>query len=234
MARVLFTAVVADMRNKLNGTVFSKNKAGAYTRTKVTPVNPQSASQIASRQRLSQFSNEFRNLTASQVAAWNDFARNNAQGTDIFGNPKYLSGLSTFVRLNSNLAIANADIILDPPPLVSPLALSITAASTEITAGVLSKSSVTISPGVLTATSVAVYATPSYPVSQTYNTNRFRLIKVVTNPSSGLINCTAEYLARFGTPVLGQKVSYYVESISTVSGFRVLGAEMLTIVEPGT
>jgi hypothetical protein len=29
MAKVLFTAVVADMRNKLNGTVFSKNRYGA-------------------------------------------------------------------------------------------------------------------------------------------------------------------------------------------------------------
>ena len=41
MAKILTTAIVADIRNKLNGSVFSKNRYGAYVRTKVTPVNPQ-------------------------------------------------------------------------------------------------------------------------------------------------------------------------------------------------
>ena len=103
MARVLFTAVVADMRNKLNGTVFSKNKSGAYTRTKVTPVNPQSASQTQNRQRLSRFSQLWRTLSIAAITAWNDLAKSQPFGTDVFGNPKFLSGLSLFVKLNSNI-----------------------------------------------------------------------------------------------------------------------------------
>ena len=53
MAKILMTAIVADIRNKLNGSVFSKNRYGAYVRTKVTPVNPQSTAQQNTRNNLS-------------------------------------------------------------------------------------------------------------------------------------------------------------------------------------
>ena len=43
MAKIKMTAIVADMRNKLNGSVFSRNRGGAYIRTKVTPINPQTS-----------------------------------------------------------------------------------------------------------------------------------------------------------------------------------------------
>ena len=50
MAKVLFSALISDMRNKLNGSVFAKNRGGSYLRTKVTPVNPQTVAQVHKRQ----------------------------------------------------------------------------------------------------------------------------------------------------------------------------------------
>lgn len=114
MAKVLFTAVVADMRNKLNGTVFSKNRYGAYTRTKVTPVNRRSDAQMLQRSQLGSLSASWRGLTEAQRTAWNDAAINFPR-TDIFGNKKILSGQALYVGLNTNLLNAGEGIISAPP-----------------------------------------------------------------------------------------------------------------------
>src|SRR5437867_2761155 len=117
MAKLLFTAVVADMRNKLNGTVFSKNRYGAYARTKVTPVNPQSTAQQNQRNTLSTNSAAWRGLTEAQRQSWIDGAIN-FPTTDIFGNSKILSGQALYVKFNNNLAsIGVAPIDTAPTPV---------------------------------------------------------------------------------------------------------------------
>jgi len=99
MAKVKFTAFMADARGKLNGTVFSKNRGGSYVRTKVTPSNPQTSFQSAVRQRLSSLSASFRALSASQILAWNN-AVGDFLSTNIFGDTVTPSGLQLFVKLN--------------------------------------------------------------------------------------------------------------------------------------
>ncbi len=69
MAKIKMTAIVADIRNKLNGTVFAKNRGGAYMRTKVTPVNRQTSDQSTVRNRLGSFAQGFRGLTQDQITA---------------------------------------------------------------------------------------------------------------------------------------------------------------------
>jgi hypothetical protein len=43
--KMKFGAIVTEGRGKIGGHVASKNKSGAYLRTKVTPVNRQSVAQ---------------------------------------------------------------------------------------------------------------------------------------------------------------------------------------------
>ena len=54
--KIKFGAIVVDGRNKIGGHVMSKNRAGAYMRTKVSPVNPRSLDQMSVRSRLSAIS----------------------------------------------------------------------------------------------------------------------------------------------------------------------------------
>ena len=49
MAKIKFGMMMTDARGKLGGQVFSKNKGGAYVRTKVTPSNPQTIAQTTRR-----------------------------------------------------------------------------------------------------------------------------------------------------------------------------------------
>src|SRR3546814_3353017 len=49
ISKVKFGALMTDARGKLGGHVFSKNRAGSYLRTKVTPVNQQTSYQTSVR-----------------------------------------------------------------------------------------------------------------------------------------------------------------------------------------
>ena len=80
-----FGAIVVDGRGKIGGHVATKNKSGSYFRTKVTPVNPQSASQNSVRSRLATRAQAWKGLTAAQRTSWNA-AVNDFQRTNIFGD----------------------------------------------------------------------------------------------------------------------------------------------------
>jgi len=73
MARILGFQY-GEMRGKLGGNVFSRNKAGAYVRAKVTPVNPQTVIQQEARYRFGNMSILFQSLTTTQKGCWQIFA----------------------------------------------------------------------------------------------------------------------------------------------------------------
>ena len=156
MAKVKFSALVSEMRNKLNGSVFSKNRAGNYLRNKVTPVNPQTIAQVAARNRLSSWSQAFRGLTAAQIASWNS-AVEQFKTTDIFGDMKTPSGINLFTRLNINLDLVGGTNITTPP-------LPVTLGQIEGLALVSDVSSSTVT---LTWTSGAVPANTAWLIEAT-------------------------------------------------------------------
>ena len=132
MAKVKFTAVVADMRNKLNGSVFARNRGGAYVRTKVTPLNPQSVRQVAARNLLTSLAQGFRSLSQAQITAWNE-AVTQWQTTDIFGDLVSPTGLALYVRLNSNISNGGGTLITTPPAPVGASALTEISLSAAVT-----------------------------------------------------------------------------------------------------
>ena len=107
-------ALVVDGRGKIGGQVASKNRSGAYLRTKVTTVNPRSTSQISVRNRLAGLSQGWRGLSAANRAAWNgavaDFAK-----TNIFGDLVNPTGFNLYQRLNNNLLRIGESALSTPP-----------------------------------------------------------------------------------------------------------------------
>lgn len=216
MAKVLFTAVVADMRNKLNGTVFSKNRYGAYTRTKVTPVNPQSADQQLVRGRFGARSAAWRGLTDSQRQSWIDGA-SSFPVFDIFGNSKILSGQALYNKLNLNLAQAGQAAIATCPAAVaiqSLVSMAVTAdvsdATVELTAGIAAV------PAGFTA---IVFATPGYGAGISFVKNKFRfLTTIAAGISLGAADYGPEWTTKFGSLVAGQKLSLFMFLVSNTTG----------------
>jgi len=213
MAKVLFTAIVAEMRNKLNGNVFSKNRGGNYLRNKVTPVNPNTTYQADQRATLSAHSAGWRGLTQAQRDAWNDAAASFPY-TDIFGNVKILSGQQLYVKLNTNLSNIGEANISDPPtpvavPLVTPTAATAAAGGAK---------TVTISPATVpTGYTLVVWASPSVSPGISFMKNKVRFLGEFT-VTSGVATITTAYNARFGDVVAGQKVEFRTVLISNDSG----------------
>lgn len=215
MAKILYTAVVADMRGKLNGTVFSKNRGGAYTRTKVTPSNPRTTAQNTVRQRLATYSQGWRALTATQLAAWNA-AVENYKKTDIFGAIKNPSGINLYVKINANLTEAGqAAITLPalPGAVTGPVSLTLTGAAGANTLSLA-----------YTATPVAagmtwiVYATPQVSPGVSFVKNQFRKLGTIAAAAASPDNIDAAYTAKFGTLVAGQKIYVQVVAVNNTTG----------------
>ena len=66
-----FGAVIVAGSGKVGGHVASHNRGGAYLRTKVTPVNPNTSYQAGVRNRLATIATSWKGLTAAQRLNWN-------------------------------------------------------------------------------------------------------------------------------------------------------------------
>jgi hypothetical protein len=215
MAKLLFTAFLADMRGKVNGTVFSKNRGGAYARTKVTPTNPKTLAQNLVRSVLTGLSQGWRSLSAANRAAWNA-AVGAFPRTNVFGNPKTLSGHQLYVGLNSQLSAAGAAQISSPPtPTGAP---AVTALSGAAAAGA-GTFTATFAPTPVPANSALIIdATEQVSAGKTNVNNLFRQLSVVPAAGASPANIAAAYVAKFGTLVVGQKIGLRARIVNTDTG----------------
>jgi hypothetical protein len=215
MAKVKFTAVVADMRNKLNGSVFSRNRGGAYVRTKVTPLNPQTSAQVGARALLTALAQGFRSLTQEQIAAWNS-AVNQWATTDIFGDVVNPTGLALYVRLNANIQNAGGSIISTPPSPVG--ADAITALSLSADEG-SSTYDVTFAPSTVPANHTMYLESTSMLSPGINNANsRFRAIGIVAAAATSPYDAFAAQTTKFGPLVSGQKGFVRAKFINKLTG----------------
>lgn len=100
MARVLYGPMVSDARGKQGGTVFSRNAAGAYTRAKVSPVQPRSARQRTIRNAAAACAVYWRDTATPTIrAGWEAYAKTVLLG-DAFGARANRSGIAMFLRTN--------------------------------------------------------------------------------------------------------------------------------------
>lgn len=215
MAKVKFGMIVTDSRGKLGGHVFSKNRAGAYTRTKVTPSNPQTAFQVAQRALLAQFSQSWRTLTEEQRLSWSAVVPQYAT-TNVFGDLVNPSGSNLYTRLNINAAIAGGAAISVPPLPIG----TATPANLVVTADV-SDAAVTIDfdPAAVPAGQVMVVeATPMLSPGINNANSQFRQIAVLPAATATGEDVGTAYTAKFGALTAGRKVMVRVKFIRIATG----------------
>lgn len=115
MALIKFGGGVADARGSVGGTVFSRNRFGAYTRNRTIPVNPGTSPQTKIRSIMSVCRNAwFSTLTAAQRTAWDTYAAGVAM-TNRIGEVIHLTGWNHFVRSASSLLYADESIVAAGP-----------------------------------------------------------------------------------------------------------------------
>lgn len=210
-----FGMVVTDGRGKIGGHVASKNRAGSYFRTKVSPVNPQSSSQLTSRNRLTTFSQAWSGLTQAQRDAWNaavsDYAR-----TDVFGDLRNPTGFNLFQRLNNNLANCGVAQINVPPLPGATDQLVLGTLTYAVGVAALSQAYT----GTISAGNYAlVFATAPQSPGVNFVKSEFRQIDVLNNADVTPVDLLAAYTAKFGgVGQIGQKIFIKFRPINGTTG----------------
>lgn len=228
MAKVKYSALVSDMRNKLNGSVLSKNRAGNYIRNKTTPVNPQTSFQQANRQKLGAMSSAWNGLTEAQRASWRASVASFPY-TDIFGDRKELDGKSLMIKLNMNLLNAGQAEIQTAPASVAIPELGITSGTATVSDGVgLVITPVTVPVGF----SLLVYATPPVNGGVYFVKNKYRLLGTAT-AVAGAVDLETLYNDRFGALSagdVGKAVSVRCALVSNTTGQLGVGVDIRIVV----
>lgn len=210
-----FGAIVVDGRGKIGGHVASKNRYGSYFRTKVSPVNPQSADQTAVRASFTTNSQQWRDLTEAQRAAW-IAAVDNFKSTNVFGDVKTPSGSNLYQSLNQNLAgIGEAAISVPPTDLSTPNGTAFTAICDDSANTLLLSWTTGAVPAGVTR---VVDATPPISPGVSFVKNKYRKITDLPAATATGADVYAAYLAKFGAPVTGQKIALRMKDVSTSTG----------------
>lgn len=207
--KLKFGAIVTDGRGKIGGHVASKNRAGAYLRTKVTPSNPQTASQSAIRSILSSLSAGWSQLTDEQRASWNG-AVADYQSTDIFGDIKKPSGFNLYIKLNSTILSLGGAALSAAPAKEELGDIYLTAAVIDLTEEEITVTTVGTKPA---GASFRYYATPSMSAGISNAKNRFRIIADSTTPITAAA-LYAAYVAKFGVPLEESAVQIGVDVVA--------------------
>lgn len=122
MARIKFSGVVSEVKGKLNGTVFSRNRGGAYMRNNKSGQTTNSAKSSQVKNKFGSLASRWRSLTVDQQNEWNA-AGINYPTVNKFGDTRTPSGYELFMRLNGTLELMNLPIQTLPslPKTISPL-----------------------------------------------------------------------------------------------------------------
>jgi hypothetical protein len=213
--KMKFGAIVTDGRGKIGGHVASKNRGGAYLRTKVSPVNGQTTAQNEIRNRFTTLSQSWRGLAPGERDAWNaavaDYAR-----TNIFGDLHQPTGFNLYQRLNNNL-VTIGEAAITTPPLPSAVG-EVVLVSLAVAAGAGTMSLV-MSGAVPAGTNVKIWACAPVSAGRSFVKSQYRLISILAPAAATPVNLKAAYETKFGSVgIAGQKVFIKATAVNSATG----------------
>lgn len=219
MAKIKYSALVSDMRNSLNGSVMSKNRYGSYLRNKITPVNPQTVAQQNARALFGSISTAWRTLTQAARNSWLNGTQN-FPFNDIFGDQKFLSGQTLFVKLNSNLAkLGLPQITTAPVPVGAP---SVDFGSLGSVGSTLIFTNPDEIENMPAGATLAMYLTPPVLGGQQFVKNRFRLVQgtaiIAVGGNIEFTPTAGTYESIFGPIGSGEKVFARYAFVNNTTG----------------
>ena len=224
--KIKFGALVVDGRGKIGGQVASRNRAGAYMRNKVTPVNPNTAFQQAVRALRTELSQAWRDLTEAQRSAWNaavsDFAK-----TDIFGDSRNPTGFNLFVRLNANIETVNQTQITIPPLVAAVDPSTPSALVLNITGSV---GTIAFAPTVPSGMGVILRMTASLSQGISFVKSEYRIVTILDAAEATGYDLWAEYVTKFGSPTEGSKVFLSFQTVNITTGQKSTPTQVSTTV----
>lgn len=215
MAKVAFSALVSDLRNKIGGNVFTKVRSGPMVRIKVSPTQPRTAAQQAVRTSFTALSKAWDTITEIQRQGWIALAAGLPQ-KDIFGNTYYMTGIQLFQQCNRNLASIGVAQISDAPASISvgsPGALTLVATAATPT--------LTVSPANAPAAAEVplIFAVKPLNAGRQFASGQYRILD--NSQAAGAAGPWDEatlWAAKYGTLAAGQNLNFGVRYINNTTG----------------
>ena len=215
MAKVKFGNGVSEIRGSIAGNTYSRGSYGAYIRNRVTPRNPNTASQQAVRAGLADISQTWRGLTSAQREQWNTQAPN-FSNTNIFGDSQALTGFNFYGKINKNIQVAEGSAITVPPVLASVTGITSMSVVADTTAGTMA---MTFSPAIPATQKLVVWATAPQSAGKNFVKSEYRIIQILDSSDSSPADLAAAYIVKFGAlPGVNSKVFVKVRATVTLSG----------------
>lgn len=206
---------IAAASGSVGGTVFSRNRYGAYTRNRSIPVNPQTSFQQGVRATLGNLSTAWSGLTTAQQLAWKEWASQNPI-VDTLGQSQVLAGNAAYISLNARLLTAGLTRNDSPPIAVAPDALTTLASEGDIGTGDFE---INFTPTPTGADeSLWIQAAVTNSAAITYVSNRLRFVGISAAAQASPLDNQTIIEARFGTLVVGQTVHQWVSVFDRTSG----------------
>ena len=191
------------------GQTSSRNRFGQYRRTRAIPVNPASTNQGTVRNRLSVNSAAWRALTDIQRAGWMDLGTSMTR-TDSLGQSYSLTGFQAYGSVNNNNSAAGNALVSAAPALTTPSGLTTVVITLTAAALSIAYTSTPLAAGVRLFTYVSLQRS----AGRNYEGD-MRLLAVSAAAAASPANLFAAYQARFGTPIVGNRIFF---SFSLYSG----------------
>lgn len=194
------------------GITSSRNAFGQYVRTRATPVQPRSESQLGVRARLSRTSSAWRALADGVRAGWASLGLS-MRRTDALGQSYTLSGFQAHGAVNNVLAVAGLAMVDDAPALVTPdaptnIALAIDPGTFDVT----------FAPTPVPAdTYLFLRVSPQRSAGRNFEGD-LRFLASTAPAGASPTDLLAAYTAKFGAPVEGNKI--FVSATFMRGGFE--------------
>lgn len=223
MANIKWGMMIVDGRGKLGGHVLTKSRSGATVRTKVTPSNPQTSYQGYVRSIFGQVSSAWAGLAETSRSSWNQAVANFSK-TNAFGDIYLPSGKNLFTSLNS-LALQCGSALQETAPAVVPI-IPIVAEDARV---ILPNPSDPLSTGEIgitlqgyvqtTGFVTFVEATPPMSAGRYNFKGSYRRIGIYTTDiQTQGAQMYDDYVAKYGTPAAGTKISFRVRAVHEETG----------------
>jgi hypothetical protein len=215
MASIKMGNIVVDMRGKISGNVYAKNKGGAYSRVKVKPANPKSTAQNTVRTNFTTHSKAWKGLTEAQRQSWlsgaASFPVKNRLGDSIT-----LGGNALYVALNRNLGdVGVSPLSTCPAPATTASVAVTTATATNSTQAIV----LTLTGAVPANTSLKLFMSPTVSAGVSNIGSKSRKITSYAPAAVAALAPTTAYLTKYGSiGAVGSKIFYEIVPVNNLTG----------------
>jgi hypothetical protein len=206
---------IASASGAIGGTVFSRNRYGAYTRNRAIPVQPINDNTTAAKSRMIAASQNWGLLDDSERLAWATWAASNPI-IDALGQSQILQGNSAYVQVATRLLLLGEALPDLPGAGTAPPSLATLTATWDIGAGAFA---LTYTPTPLQADEhLWCYAAVTNSAGKTYIQNLRKLVYVGAAATATGVDLQTSIEDRFGDLQVGQYITVDAFVASDVNG----------------